>query len=240
MEPFTYRLEKVAAESGTYDHGALVGTVRLLDASGQEVASVDLDRRSPSDESLAAGVFTIFPRTTAVWLGLAERAFAEQRISEGLVCVARAVAKGADPALLRSALAAHTLPVTVSEAERRAGGLVDETTPRLLLNALLSGASPTAVFRRLAGLLAGPVALDLIEAAIAIADDPAPLLFTRGLLRVLNGNAAGARADAKTLRHCRAAEHELLMDAIIAIDEDRSSDDAGRVTMPDLRKAHVA
>ncbi|HET9931108.1 MAG TPA: hypothetical protein VFQ35_10490, partial [Polyangiaceae bacterium] len=99
----TYRCETAAFEVGTFDRGVRVGTVRLLDAGDQETARFELGRSAVDDDILKVGVLSIFPRTMTAWLELAERAFEEGRNEEGLASLARAVAKGADPALLERA-----------------------------------------------------------------------------------------------------------------------------------------
>lgn len=220
LAPETYRCEGAAFEVGTFDRGVRVGTVRLLDAGEQEMARFELGRSSVDDEILKVGVLSIFPRSMTAWLELADRAFGEGRLEEGLASLARAVAKGADPSLLERALHRFTLPVSRDEAERRARAVALDASPRVLLGALVAGAEPVEILRRLSAVLAGSVALDMIEAAIAIAHDPVPLLFARGLLRVLSGNVIGARHDARTLRYVRPSEYELLMEAISAIDGD--------------------
>lgn len=216
--PGTYEIETAICEVGAYEGGVRAGVLRFLDGNDIEVARFDLGRAPTGDDALKAGILSIIPRSMTAWLDQAERAFVDRRIEEGIICLARAVAKGADRVLLERALLRHVVPVTRLEGERRAAEVVCETSPRRLLSAMLCGAEPIAIFRRLASLLAGNVALDMIEAAIAIARDPVPLLFTRGVLRVLAGNVMGARQDARTLRHARAAEHELLLDAIAAIE----------------------
>jgi hypothetical protein len=214
-----YRCEGAAFEVGTFDRGVRVGTVRLLDESEQEIARFELGRSAVDDEILKVGVLSMFPRPMSAWLERAQRAFDEERIEEGLAALARSVAKGADRSLLEAAIRRHALPTTPHEAERLASELEEESSPRVLLAGLVVGAEPWRVLRRLASVLAGSVALDMIEAAIAVAPDPVPLLFTRGLLRVLSGNVTGAKHDARTLKHVRPNECELLMEAIAAVDE---------------------
>lgn len=211
--------EAAVFEVGTYDRGVRVGTCRLLDANEQEMARFELGRSVADDEILSAGVLSIFPRPTPAWLELSRRAFEDGRVDEGLAALARAVAKGADYQLLESAIEGHTLPTTPDEARIRAAAVAEETSPRCLLVALVAGAEPIAVLRRLATVLAGGVALDMIEAAFAISPDPVQLLFPRALLRALSGNITGARHDARTLKHVRPSEYELLMDAISALDD---------------------
>lgn len=211
--------ESAVFELGTYDRGIRVGTCRLLDADEQEMARFELGRAVADDEILNAGVLSIFPRAMATWLELSRRAFEDGRADEGLAALVRAVAKGADHQLLESAIEGHTLPTTPEEARSRAAAVAEEMSPRCLLAALVGGAEPVSVLRRLAAVLPGGVALDVIEAAFAIAPDPVQLLFARAVLRVLGGNVAGARQDARTLKHVRPSEYELLMDAISALDE---------------------
>ncbi len=245
-----YRVAGAAVEIGTFDHGVRVGTLRLLDAADQELATYGLRGSTVDDETLVRGVLSTFPRPMSAWLDLANQKLAESHVEEGLLCLARAVARGADPSVLRSALERHVLPVTECEAERRAVAVQMESSPRRLLAAMLAGAAPVIVLRRLAGLVdrgrayGSAAALDMIEAAIALAGDPVPLLFSRGLLRVLTGNVLGARQDAKTLRHVRPHEHELLLDAISALDElkeDRTSDtELSRLTLEAIPTVRVA
>ncbi len=211
--------EAAVFEVGTYDRGVRVGTCRLLDANEQEMARFELGRSVADDEILSAGVLSILPRPMAAWLELSRRAFEDGRADEGLAALARAVAKGADYQLLESAIGGHTLPTTLDEARIRAAAVAEETSPRCLLAALVAGAEPVAVLRRLTVVLAGSVALDMIEAAFAISPDPVQLLFARAVLRALSGNVTGARNDARTLKHVRPTEYELLMDAISARDE---------------------
>lgn len=220
LAPGDYPAHAASCEVGTFERGVRVGSVRLLDANDVEIARFELGRSALEDEILKVGVLSIFPRTMAAWLDLADRAFAERRNEEGLASLARAVAKGADPSVLLQGLQCAALPVSSEEARQRAHEVSEESSPRMLLGALVAGADPVEIFRRLAAVLGGNVALDMIEAAISIAHDPVPLLFTRGLLRVLSGNVVGARQDAKTLRYVRPTECELLTEAISAIDND--------------------
>jgi hypothetical protein len=215
----TYRISQVASEAGTFDRGVRIGTLRLLDPFDIEVTEFDLGTTAIDDSTLKLDALSMFPRTMSSWLDLADRAFHEGRREEGIVAVARATAKGADPAILAQTIERMTLPVTVEEAARLAAAVQEESSPRLLLAALVAGATPTQVFARLSAVLSGSVALDMIEAAIAIATDPVPLLFARGLLRVLSGNVAGARHDARTLRWMRPNEFALLSEAIAAIED---------------------
>lgn len=205
-------------EIGTFDRGVRVGTVRVVDGHGRELVRFQFGDSPLTDDMLKAGVLSIFPRSPAAWLEFGESAFDEGRIDEGILALARAVGTGAQPDLLKRALEVHALPVSLEEGIHRAHRMVGETSPRLLLAALLAGAEPVDILSRLSTVLAGSVALDLVEAAIAIAEDPLPLVFSRAVLRVLSGDVEGARRDARVLRFVRPEEHALLVEAIDALE----------------------
>lgn len=184
----------VAAVTGQYVNGTRVGEWVVLGTSGEHLSTLDYGEAVGSDETLAFLDDEIRP--AAVWHDLA--ATFEQRRLFGLALAAeaRAAAAAGSGAELLAMLARLAIPLR-EEAAIEAFDEIDSLSG--LLDGLVAGADPSAIFRQLAIQLdqneSSRAALDFINAALLLTPDRTADYFTRALIHMSLGEASAAAQD---------------------------------------------
>ena len=215
-EETPYADERVRAEEGTFEHTENSGPMRLLDAAGELVRT--LQRGFVLAGGSSPVVTGAEPRaaTPEALATLEERLFAEHRTREAIAVAARILAKGRDVARFRALLereVAELKPPVAAARARRAAESQGRTASRVL-DELLGGAEPASTLRTLASSIspASPAALDYAEAAFLLAPEDGVTRVTRGLLRLEHGDREGALEDARAIRSESAPAAESLVE----------------------------
>ena len=188
---------RVREERGAFDRGQMVGRWTYLDEHGAVVAAAE---RGPAVTAAFVETSPAFAETLGDGWALARALDAEGRVREALTAAARAAVADRDGAALRLFIderivaPPEALRAEWGEALARAG---DADLPTIL-DGLVRGTDPAAVFRALAAVLPATsgAAAELVEASLLLAPERRMTHVTRALLRMQRGDEAGARADA--------------------------------------------
>ena len=217
--PFTRKLDDDAREGtrlvwerGTEVDDDVIGVVEYLDSDMRVIASVDTGHA----DDLEATQSVLTASTDLAALG--ERLIAERRMGAGVLALARAVGRGeAKPERLSDALRALERPwsrdasVEVTQYTKmvasniaRFGGGPDKCVNQLM-EGIRKGGLGFELLRHSSAMLddmgEAAIALELVDAAIAIAPDDvaASFEYTRALIRASLGDATGARQSVDVL-----------------------------------------
>ena len=198
VEPDTITVADVTARRGRYHRDVPVGVWSFVDEGNEAVGAFDYG--DPIDEDLEFEFFDDDPRPAAAWEDLAGGYRASRLFGMALAALGRAAGASGDPSALRDALRELAAPLTPSAAEQAYEG-IDSVAG--LIDGLVSGADPAAIFRRIAIHLDeegnSRAALDFIQAALALAPDRHGYLTTRALIHLSLGEVDAARDDAKQI-----------------------------------------
>lgn len=212
--PSPFADARVVCQQATFDDGQPAGVWKLLDASGAVVRTVDFGDPHALDAAPRLEAFADVGRTPDEWLALAHARFAAGAVAEGLCLSARAAAAARSPGPLLDALGARARPM----APEAAATLAEEAAaePPALATALVRGAEPSAVLRKLAvaldQALHSRAALDYVNAALLLAPEKLDFLFTRALVLMSLGLDAQAERDASDLASAQPEQAEFLLD----------------------------
>jgi len=206
--------QRVVAHRGAYVGGLPSGSWQLLDAKGGVVRTVDFGDPHCLDDAPRLEAFADVGRPAAEWKQLAQARFGSGAVAEGLCLLARAAAAEKSAAGFLEALASRARP-----AKREvAAGLAEEAESELpvLGLALLRGAEPSAVLRKMAVVLDqkfhSRAALDFVNAALLVSPASTEYLFTRALVLMSLGLNQQAERDASELASSQPEQAEFLLD----------------------------
>lgn len=195
--PAPFADPRVREEHGAFAEGQAVGRWTFLDASGAVVKTVE---RGPAVTAALALTSPAFADEFADGWQVARRLDGEGRVREALCAAARAAVADRDAGALRRFLDERLFPppeevrAEWGEALARTG---DADLPSIL-DGLVRGTDPAAVFRALAAVLpaTSAAAAELVEASLLLAPERRMTHLTRALIGAQRGDEAGARADA--------------------------------------------
>ncbi|MBK6693641.1 MAG: hypothetical protein IPG50_15755 [Myxococcales bacterium] len=195
-----YDVPKAAWEEGSFSCGLVSGIFRLRDESGNVLCSRDFGLTPRENDTLRACLKGGRLWGPADWFEHARELFANARLGEGLAAMARGVGDGGDPRTLRETLRRVAAPVTTAESIRRAAAVEKSGSARALLAALLRGAEPTSVLRRLAVLSREEASAAFLGASVALREWPlSPIVFRAVREARPGGDTSMVLEDAKTL-----------------------------------------
>jgi antitoxin component YwqK of YwqJK toxin-antitoxin module len=217
--PGSFELEDAVEQRGTYRSGAEVGRIELLDGSGAVVHRVDLGE--PTDPMSSELQDVLGADADADFVAIASAASKSSKFRVALLALVRAAAKGADAEPVRGFLAAHRIPLAGSAADEQTtfmlgvlqrckdmgvalAGVID----CLLRDALMGGDFPRALQEMARSVMDyGKGAHEWLrfashanDVALLLAPDRTAFEVTRALVRLSEGNFAGARASVAVLR----------------------------------------
>lgn len=205
---------RIVVQHGRFTAGQPSGTWKLLDAKGTVLRTVDYGDPSALDAAPRLEAFANEGRSADAWRALAQARFDAGAVAEGLCLMARAAAAAKSPAPLLEALASRARPMRAEAAEALAEEAGDEL-PGLAI-ALVRGAAPAAVLRKLAVVLdqklLSRAALDYVNAALLVSPGSTEFLFTRALVLMSLGLDAQASRDASDLASAQPEQAEFLLD----------------------------
>lgn len=206
-----YRAPDAVSLRGQHEEGAPSGVWELLSESDEVVASVEIGVLPESPDEIEALSNT--PRSAESWQALAEDLFAEKRIAEGFVALARATAVSCDVAPFLAALSRYALPAGPEKGFELFQEVSDDGA-LALVSRLVLGTSPSAVMREIAVEIdqsdRGHAALDLVNAAILLEPDEPSFLFTRGLVLMRLGLPEHTEKDIDELEKGSPGQAEFL------------------------------
>lgn len=212
--PSPFADARIVSQQGTFDGGQPAGVWKLLDASGAVVRTVDFGDPRALDAAPRLEAFADVGRSSDEWLALARARFEAGAVAEGLCLSARAAAAARSPRPLLDALGARARPMTPEAADALAEE-ADGEVPALA-TALVRGAEPSAVLRKLAVALdqaqTSRAALDYVNAALLLAPEKLEYLFTRALVLMSLGLDGQAQRDASDLASAQPEQAEFLLD----------------------------
>ncbi|NMO15885.1 thioredoxin [Pyxidicoccus fallax] len=200
-----YADPRVAFDEGQSEADLVCGIWSLLDKDGQVVLTRDLGIAQGEAELMRSPVFSNQPRTALAWREHANACLAGKRHREALLALARAAACDQRMELLVELLSRVTLPRLPESARETAEAVVEEAGQSWapMVDCLLRGGDAAMLLRGYAVLLDQSerprAALDFINAALLLAPERTPYLFTRGLILLNLGLDSQALKDADTL-----------------------------------------
>ena len=203
--PRYYADARVRAERGAYEHGHAVGTWTFLADDGAVLHRAERGTAFATEAVATSPAFR--PRAAgddaSAWWSLAKELRAAGRLREALVAAARAAHRSGDAQAFVAFRAELLVPLEPEVSILLGDQLVQnaEATVADILDGLIGGADAALAFRALGAALpgVGPVALELIEAALLLAPARRLTHMTRALLRFQRADAAGMLTDADAL-----------------------------------------
>lgn len=205
-----YACEGVAWEEGAYSKGVPSGVLRLESDDGRTLAWRNFGEGPLDDETLKSCLREGGLTCPEDWNHRACALIAKRRVAEALCCLARAVGCGADPESLRLAISRVAAPVTPDEAFLRADSVSSSMSARVVLGALLRGADPARIFRRIALLARGDASALFLHASVALREWPLSPILARALREVRSGDPADVVDDVRRLLLSHEAEARVL------------------------------
>lgn len=188
-----------AWEEGSFDGGLSCGVLRLRDAAGNVLLERELGDVTEDDDLFRSVVHGEGHATPETWARYARELVERGRVADGLAAMARSVGAGGKPHGFVDWLRHLAAPVTPEEAVRRASAVRASGSPRVLVNALVRGAEPPPVLRRLAVLTRGEPSPSFLLASVALREWPLSPILARAIRDVEVGDPRSVIADAKVL-----------------------------------------
>jgi hypothetical protein len=225
-----YTIDAARWEEGAFSAGAPCGRFRLRAENGNTLLVRNFGRGPLEDDTMYSCLRGGGLTCAADWFHRARALCATERVAEGLVCIARGVGSGGDPEMLRLALGRIAMPVTPEEAERRASA-ARTTCPRTLFAALLRGAHPIPILRRLALVASDDASAAFLQASVVLREWPISPIIGRALRNLRGGDPSSVLADARTLLLTHRIDARILGALALRAIEELSPDSESPVTL---------
>ena len=212
--PGPYADSRIREERGTFSSELATGSWQFLDEHGNVIRTADFG--APHIEIETSPAFERRALTAEGWRDVARDLASTHRTGEALLALARAGAVSNDARWLVDAMDELRPSLTADYATAIAARAIETANGKLdaLVNGLLRGGDPAAMFRSIAASCphATRASLDFVNAAILLAPDWDQCHVTRALIRVALGDPDGARADAGALSEAYAEQRQFLLD----------------------------